>query len=196
MARAVEQIRAEKASYLSPGWVWPRALTSDFQRLLACFAAPVARLEEALDAIGQQIDPRQANELLADFERVLGPDPCGLDDPAAPTLQRRATAHRRWTARGGASAQYFIDLAALYGVTITITTCEPLCAGDECGSELVTSPEEFVWVVGLPLSWSWDFEAGGHEAGDPLGDVQLSPVECLIRRYAPAHTLPVFSYTG
>lgn len=194
-ARSTSAVLADLLSLLPPGRAWLRSAAANLVKTLRPLAAAIARLEAVVATLRTEINPATANDMLADFEQVLGPDPCGLDDASGAIGVRRLQAWRRWTRKGGASVAYFVALAAAYGVTITVETCWPTEAGDECGAELVNSPEQFVWVVNLPLIWVIDAECGATVCGDYLGELGLSPVECLIRRYKPAHTTVVFSYS-
>lgn len=180
---------------LPPGRAWSRDPRSDFARIFAGAARAIADLEERVASLAEEIDPRTANRFLSGFERVLGADPCGLDDDGSIGL-RRAAAHRRWTRKGGQSPAYFVALAASYGIDITIETYRPVVCGDELGAApLITSPEQFVWTVRLAAMWERPPILGDQVCGDFLGEIGLSPVECLIRRYAPAHTIVVFDYS-
>lgn len=181
------------------GWVWPHVTVlptpSLFETLFKPLATGIADIEATAEAMMDEIDPRTANLLLPDFERVLGPDPCGRDPSTLSLDQRRQLAHQRWTARGGASLSYFITLAAKRGAEITITENRVSYAGDFCaGEELVESPEQFIWTVNLALQDEGLFEADGGQAGDRLYELTLSDVECDIRRAKPAHTEVTFRY--
>lgn len=196
-ARSTGAVLADLLTLLPPGRAWLRAATSNMVKTLKPIAAAIARLEAIVATLKTEINPATADAMLADFERVLGPDPCGLDDAAGALGKRRLQAWRRWTRKGGASAGYFIALAAAYGIEISVETSWITQCGDELGAsydELVNSPEQYVWKVNLPLVWGTDAECGETICGDPLGDLGLSPVECLFRRYKPAHTTLVFSY--
>jgi uncharacterized protein YmfQ (DUF2313 family) len=196
-ARSKAAVLADLLSLLAPGRAWPRMAAANLVKLLSALAAAIARLEALVATLRTEINPASADAMLEDFERVLGPDPCGLDDGAGALSVRRLQAWRRWTRKGGASVAYFVALAAAYGITISVETTWILQCGDELGDndEIVNSPEQYVWKVNVPLVWETDAECGATVCGDPLGDLGLSPVECLIRRYKPAHTTVLFSYS-
>lgn len=200
MARSPDAVLAELLSLPAQGWALPREADSNWGRLLTPLAAELARVEDRAEALQSEVDPRIAGELLPDFERVLGDDPCLGSVVALPIDIRRRLAHQRWTAQGGATLAFFIGLAASIGVTITIEESKPSYAGVfECGTELCPESEVFSWRVTLPANALADFYSGEGQAGDPLGgfdSVDPSPVECLIRRHAPAHTIVVFDYSG
>lgn len=195
MSRSADAVLIDLISLLPPGWAWARRPGRVLPLVLAVIAAAIARVEALSEELKGELDPGQATKLLDRFEAVLGPDPCGLDDLAAPIGTRRMQAWRRWTWTGGASKAWFIALAAKYGVTITIETYQPVVCGDEMGaSPLICSPEQFVWKVGLPLTWERRAICGDQVCGELMGEIGLSPVECIIRRFAPAHTTVVFAY--
>lgn len=193
MSRSETVVHRELLSLLPPGWVWPRDEGSLLAALLKPLAGEIAAVEAVAEAMIDEIDPRTAVLCLDDFERVLGPDPCGRDPSTLTIARRQELAHQRWTGRGGQSIPYFVGLAAKRGVAITIEEAHLLTAGDEAGSELVNSPEQFVWRVPMTLTNPVVLTAGG-EAGELLYDFDLSDIECDIRRAKPAHTEVVFAY--
>ncbi len=199
MSRIREEVQVDLLALAPQGWVWPHLAPagpeSQFETLFKPLAQGIAEVEATAEAMMAEIDPRTANLLLTDFERVLGPDPCGRDPSTLSLEQRRQLAHQRWTARGGASIAYFVGLAAKRGVAITISENRVSQAGElVAGEELIESPEQFVWTVNLALLGEALFVADDGQAGDRLYDLTLSDVECDIRRLKPAHTEVVFNY--
>lgn len=194
MSRPQDAILTSLTAKLARGWaLGTRGGMLD--ALLEAIAAPIADAEAAAEQMMDEIDPRTAIHLLPDFERVLGPDPCGRDLGERTIDQRQRQAHQRWTARGGQSIPYFLAIADRLGIPIEIEEYWPSVAGDmEAGAPLIGDGEQFTWTVKLALIGEWDFEAGQHMAGDTLGGLILSDIECEIRRLKPAHTQVVFSY--
>ena len=198
MSRSGEIVLSEMLSLLPDGWAWPRHddMDSIAAAILLPFAQSIADLELQAEQCFNEIDPRTASECIEDFERVLGADDCISDRDNLTLSKRQQIAHMRWTARGGASAQYFIDLAAMYGVTITITEfttsqADWLCADDE----LVEEPGQFLWEVSIPsLIEDTEFYADESVAGDRLWDFSTSDIECLLNKYKPAQTRIIFRY--
>ncbi|MBA4222237.1 YmfQ family protein [Bosea vestrisii] len=196
MSRSEDQVLDELLSHLPPGWIWRRDRDSLIAALLSPLAGGIADVEELAEEMLHEVDPRLASVCLPDFERVLGPDPCGRDTSTMSLADRRQLAHQRWTARGGASRQYFIDLAAMRGIAITISENRVSYAGRlVAGGKLVEPPQQFVWTVHLPsLTRKRLFTAGASQAGERLVTFTLSDIECDIRRLKPAHTEVVFRY--
>ncbi|MEP9350560.1 putative phage tail protein [Xanthobacter sp. KR7-225] len=195
MSRSAAEIHREALSLLPPGMMWSRSPDTLLAAVLEPLAGLLADLEASAEAMMDEVDPRSAVACLEDFERVLGPDPCGRDLATLSLPQRQQLAHQRWTARGGQSPQYFIDLAAARGVAITIEEVHPSQAGVLCmDDELVEPPEQFIWRVLIPLGTWDDFRVDESAMDDRLYDFQPSDVECDIMRAAPAHTSVVFTY--
>lgn len=196
MSRSEAQVLDELLSELPPGWIWRRDRDSLIAALLTPLAGGIADVEAMAEEMLHEVDPRLASVCLTDFERVLGPDPCGRDTSMMSLADRRQLAHQRWTGRGGASRPYFIGLAAKRGVTITISENRVSYAGEMvAGDELVEPPEQFIWTVHLSgITDEVLFEAGDGQAGDRLYDLTINDIECDIRRLKPAHTEVVFDY--
>lgn len=199
MSRSKDQAQTGLVRHAPSGWVWPHcaqaAPPSLFETLFRPLAAGLAAVELTAEQMMEEIDPRTATLLLPDFERVLGPDPCGRDPSTMSLEQRRQLAHQRWTARGGASIPYFTALAARRGVAITIVENRTTQAdAAQAGDELIESPEQFAWTVELALLGETVAKVGEAQAGDLLLDIILSDVECDIRRAKPAHTEVAFRY--
>jgi len=201
MTRSPEAAQADLVALAPRGWIWPHcaqnAEPSLFETMFKPLATGQARVETLAAQMMEEIDPRTAALLLPDFERVLGPDPCGRDPSTLSLEQRRRLAHQRWTARGGASIPSFVSLAARRGVAITIVENRLAVAdASQAGDELIEAPEQFVWTVDLALTGETVAKVDDAQAGDLLLDIILSDVECDIRRAKPAHTEVAFRYTS
>lgn len=197
MSRSREAIVADLWGLMPPGWAWTRRPGSLLSMILEVIAGAIARVEALVDQLPTEINPATSVRLLDGFERVLGPSPCDMGVSADSIGQRQREAARRWTFKGGASRAFFAALAEAFGVSLTITEYRPTVCGDELGAQLlIGEAEQWVWTIGLGLTWERPPICGDQVCGDYLGEIGLSPVECLIRHYAPAHTVPVFDYSG
>lgn len=196
MSRGTDAVLAELLALPPPGWAWPRSPDSNLGRALRPVAEELARIEAAAEVLAGQVVPAAGTDLLADYERVLGPDPCGRDLALTDLAQRQAIAQQRWTALGDPTPQFFVDLAAGLGVAITIEEMVPSVCGDaQCGDLLTPQDQAYAWVVHLPAAAVIEAECGAATCGDYLGQIIDPGVECPIRQWVPRHTLCVFSYT-
>lgn len=180
---------------LPVGLAWPREPDSTLTKLLAGWADEFARLDTRAMRLIEEADPRTTEELLPDWERVLGlPDPCMPD--GAGLQQRRAAVTARLTGIGGQSRVYFIGLAADLGVEITITELQPFrCGTGECGDTIFDPEVVFTWQVNLPADVARvvQFRMGESTAGERLLEMDVGALECLFSRLKPAHTQVVFA---
>jgi uncharacterized protein YmfQ (DUF2313 family) len=121
--------------------------------------------------------PDVSSLFLADFERVLARAP-KQDEP---TQVRRRHILQKIRSVGGLSRQYFIDLAATLGWTITIT-----------------EQSLFVWQVNVPPAQTTiptHFTVGRSAVGEPL--ILYTPateLEEIFEDLKPAHTQVTFNY--
>jgi uncharacterized protein YmfQ (DUF2313 family) len=194
MTRALDTITRSLIGKLHVGWAFGKR-GGVLDTLLGAAAITIQDAEQSAELLMDEIDPRNARALLPDFERVLGPDPCGrdLNDPDVPARQRLA--YQRWVARGGQSIPYMVGVAANLGVEIEIEEFWPSKAGGfRCGRPLIPDGEQFVYRVKLEGGRVTKFRAGLNSTGHRLGTVELSPIECELRRIKPAHTTIVFAY--
>ena len=194
MSRTPADIRQSLIAKLPPGFALAKR-GGVIDAIYSGFARSMAEGEEAAERLVNEIDPRAANYLLHDFERVLGAAPCGRDFNVSTTAQRQRRAHQRWTATGGQSIPYFIEIARNLGVDIRIEEFWPSIANDMvAGDYLVPEGDQFIWRVHLKLVDPVFFIAGNAEAFERLYDFSINDVECVLRRLKPAHTTLVFYY--
>lgn len=151
--------------------------------------------------------------LLADWERAWGlPDPCF---PAAISeADRRRMLVLVMTLLGGQSRAFFEHISAWVGYSIEITELAPyMCGVSEVGDTVgeYDDTANYRWYLGAEeIRFYWEIRAdeavvkwfrtggGGGECGvDHHVEIYLaSPLECLLRRWKPAHTELVFNYAA
>lgn len=117
---------------LPRGRIWDFPYSSDqanprsvWGAALGAFAAELDRLDTAIVNAMAEAVPGLASDMLTEWETELGlPEPELAETyPGLSLAQRRAAAHAKLTQHNqGLCEQFYIDLAAVLGVTITITT--------------------------------------------------------------------------
>lgn len=200
------------AGLLPSGAAWSRDPSSVLMRLLRGQAEIWGEVDgRTSDLLERETDPRTTTDLLSEWERAFGlPDPC-VQEPLT-IEERRIVLVQRMTTEGGQSRAFFYAVAAKLGYVIRIKERAPFMAGiSRAGDTRATSAaaEDYRWEVGPPeIRFSWTikvsgsrlawFRAGSGQAGvDPHLRISLaSDLECLIRRWKPAHTEVVFDYSG
>ncbi|KKM77208.1 hypothetical protein LCGC14_1372410 [marine sediment metagenome] len=195
---ALEYLRLLQ-SLLPKGWAWNRAEGSVLTEFLYGQAEEFSRVDQrSFDLISER-DTRFTSELLVDHEIDFGlPDECSEEGE---TIQeRRAAAHSRLIALGQQNPQYFIDIAAAYGYTATVTEFSPFwCgihgSGDPCGDQ----ENLFYWKITIttgPGNVIY-FLSGSSQSGDPLSRlVGTDSMICSLNRYKPGHTILIINFDG
>lgn len=183
-------------SLLPKGFAWTRGISSTFYKLFDAMAEEMARfdLRVGTDLINEA-DPRTSFELLTDWEALVGlPDDCQTS-LGVTVAQRRLDIIRKLTSRGGQSRQFFIDLAAAFGYTVTVTQALPFRAGkSRCGDRCYDVDWWYHWFVSADSAISTYFLSGVGRAGDPLRTWTNTTLECVIREVKPAHSVVHFIY--
>lgn len=195
MTRTVGTILQSLLGKLPVGWAYGKR-GGVLDTLLTGVAEVVGDAEASAAALMDEVDPRNAERLIEDYERVLGPDRCGRDLGDLTLSQRQALAHQRWTAAGGQHIGYLIETAAKVGEDVEVFEFWSSRAGAfRAGRRLIGDGAQFDFLVRLPVDgFVTKFRTGVGRAGQRLGTFNLSASECEIRRIRPAHTLAVFSY--
>lgn len=196
--RTPQQVQAEILGNIPTGFAWPDGDPDTYSaaRWMG-LADALSQVEGSMEAMLPETDPRSAVALLPDYQRVLGPDPCMVDQSSLTTAQQQQLAFQRWTGAGGNYAGWFIAAAAAIGQGITVTEYGPCeCGSAACGDELVPVPVNCSVIVTLPSLGAWDAECGNAECGDPLGSFTTSQVECFFKTWGPLGIDVFFSYVG
>lgn len=189
-----DEYRDALGALLPTGDAWPRSINSTVFKLLAGLAAELQRVDAAAWRLIDEADPSTTLELLADWERVTGlPDPCVT---AVQTVaERRQALAGRLAGQRGQSRQFFIDLAARLGYTVTITEFTSAAAATAAGVLFTGDEWAHIWRVNVPVSTGiTDFKAGSGTAGEPLRAFGNEVIECQFNRLKPAHTRVLFAY--
>lgn len=179
---------------LPPGDAW-RAAGQPLGDVLDGLAAEMARLDARALFLVDEADPGKTIELLDDWERVLGlPDPCLTVEQS--DSERRTSARTRYTLVGGQTASFYIALAAGLGYSATVEDFPSAAAADAAGVTYTGDGWAYTWRVNVVASTAIrSFRVGLSSVGDPLRSWGVEALECLIKRYAPAHTIVLFAYS-
>jgi len=170
----LERYKAQILTLLPRGVAWQG---ENLRALVSSFAGEIFRVSQGADNLAVEVIPSTADELLADYERLVGLPYPGFD-LADTTEGRRADVVASLIAQGGQSKAYFLAVIAAHGhegATIT-DGYVPFHAGSYCGTPLYGEAWLFYWQVNLT-------EAGPDDL-----------LEYLLNKYKPAHTVVGFVY--
>lgn len=159
-----------------------------------------ARLEERAFQFLSEMDPHFAYELLDHWEAILQiPDECTPEEIQT-LAQRRTRVVQKLTMGGGPTPAFYKELIEHLGYNpddIVISSFPSFRVGvSKVGHRLSNEAAgwSFTWQVSAPASLSQVFKVGQSSVGERLRVVENTTIECVIRKFSPAHTTVIFSY--
>lgn len=183
----------ELRALLPPGIVYALALGGALDLYLAALADELARVHGTADLLLEESDPRTTQSMLVDWENDYGlPDLCSGEIPDIDT--RRKLLLAKINANNSPLPEYFVELAALFGYTITVVELQPHNVRKPVNYPLYPASIRYVWRVVSPLTYIRRFTVRSP-VNAPLSVWGNAILECLIRRAKPAHTLVQFIYS-
>lgn len=186
---------AQLQELLPRGPAWPRDAASWLTKQLQAWADEFARVHGRAVALLDEGDPRETSELLDDFERITGlPDPCVTQGEEQSSAERREAVVARLTMMGAQSRAYFIAVAADLGYAITITELDAFTVDDDVDEDITGEAWDFAWQVNAAEVTITELTVMGS-VDDPLAWWGNEALECVLRKFKPAHTQVIFSYT-
>ena len=191
-----DDYHAQLVELQPPGTALPRDAGSIWQRILGAAAEEPARVDARVQDLLREFDPREALELLPDFERAFGlPDACSR--PAETLQERRAAVHEKMTGQGRQDRAYYMALAIKLGYAITITEYRPfICGLSRCGDVLNGEHRvRFYWRVTVHGPRTTYFRCGVSTPPERLGTIaRADDLECRFRENMQEHTVLIFEY--
>jgi len=183
---------------LPRGRIWHRGLGMVEDADILVLMPTWARLQDALNTLIAEINPCTTDQLLPEWMATLGiPDACMCDLADIDAEKAAVCAKFKSLVDGGQSMAFFVALAASIGVDITITELAPFRVDiNTVEQPLYDESWAFAWQVSSQFdpATEIDFTVNISVAGDPLRSWGNKVLECLIREFAPAHTIPIFVY--
>lgn len=181
---------------LPPGPAWDVDQAPAVHRLLTGLAPEFARVDARAGDLLNEMDPVTVREMVQDWERVMAlPDLC-LGEVQS-FEERQKAVRQRHVALGGQSVAYFLGIAWEQGYpNATITEHRaPRFGRSRFGrARFGTWGQQFFWTVHLGRRIVGGRRWGLTLWGERFGANPNNGIECLIRRYAPAHTVVLFNY--
>jgi uncharacterized protein YmfQ (DUF2313 family) len=152
-----------------------------------------ARLHQrAGEVISETFPCTVAPEMLPEWEATLELPDC---EALGTIQQRQAAVCAKFSMRGGQSLAYFVELAAANGYTITIEQNAAFRVDiNRAEDPLNDAVWDYVWTVTSVTTTYVYFRPEVSHVEEPLVTWGNEQLECLIRAYAPAHTIPIFEY--
>ena len=197
------------------GKVWENVSQSDIgDKLVNAFAKEPCRVAERGQDLLVELDPLTADEMLDDWETLLGlPDEC---TPEFQTIdERREQARAKLADQGGQSAAFFEEIASQLGFPDTVVSdyrsftvgrsvvsdrltndfSVPFLVGQGVvGDVLLNEGWQFYFQVNSPASVVDPFEVGQNTVGEPLVEFGNELLQCTMKKLKPAHTGAFFTF--
>ena len=111
----------------------------------------------------------------------------------ATTQERRARILARLIERFEPTPVAIIGLAARLGDTVTLTEFRPHDCAQNCEAAVLDEPWAHAFQIAGGAQQVMEFTCEDMSE-TPLSQWRTGRYECAIRRFAPAHTVPIFSY--
>ena len=183
---------------LPQGKAWTRETDSVLYKTMAAYGEFLARFDLYVDRFITESNPRTAQILIDEWERLLGlPDPCLQDENIdLPLNERQILAHEKYISHRGQSRSYFYDLAQSLGYTIKIIEYKPFIAGfSRIGDGFFLQASTFGIKIESKDMAPFYFSNGVSECYERLTDFLGAPLlECVFEQQKPAYSDILFSY--
>lgn len=182
------------------GWAWRIYDGSDFQKFVDSLAEEPCRIEERTLHFLEELDPNITFEMLDNWERLLRiPDECTPPNEEISISERRVRILQKLTTGGGQNAAFYLLIAQQLGYDVDVLDVENFAAFrvgiSRVGKPLAnTTGWAFTWVVKAPASFVKRFRVGQSTVGERLALLNNITLECVIKKFKPAHTTVLFSY--
>ncbi|TCS35806.1 uncharacterized protein YmfQ (DUF2313 family) [Paucimonas lemoignei] len=189
-----DQYASAHAQLQPRGLAWSRNPNGVLGKLYKAFSRSYASVHASLLLLARELDPRSSSQLLDDWERFAGlPDECSLIQGTE--SERRAAVHAKITATGGASASYFIQLAATLGYPGATVTEFPVArfGRSHFGDRFHSRKWRNVWQLNLPGQGNTTARFGDR-FGTRFQQSGNTVLECRVVKLKPAHTQVIFHY--
>lgn len=187
---------AQLRALLPPGPAWDADLYSLPVQVVAAMAEELARVDARAFALLAEMFPGTLRELLPDWERVMGlPDSCL--GPGGTASERLREVVRRFADVGRQDAAYFVGIAQDLGYPDARVEewRAPRFGRARFGRARFGGwASQFVWVMHMGARLAGGRRFGAARFGERFGTNPNDIVECVIRRYKPAHTQVFFNY--
>lgn len=209
-AFGVEKYSSTLKKLFPQGWAFRFFKDLNITKIIDSLSIEPDRLEARAYKLLDELDPNTTYEMLDNWERLLGiPDECTPDTELS-VFERRLRILQKLTTGGGQSADFYKLIAGQLGYdveVIEIINFRDFRAGIARAGDALTNTTlpngetgpagwAFTFLIKAPADLIRPFYAGQGSAGQRLVIRENSTLECVIKKFAPAHTLVLFSYEG
>jgi len=185
MARTAEQYRKLFLSLMPKGKLWSSRIASVLQKLLLGSSDELVRVDTRANDLFDEQDVRTTVELLEEHETDYGLPEVG-ESISTITSERQAELAAAVLRVGQQFPQYYIDIAAALGYTITIEQFQPFWVGFSTVNTPVGDQYNlFWWIVWIDL-----------DSVTRSAEVNLTKLISRIEATKPGHTHVGYRFKG
>ncbi len=194
--RTADQYLSQLSALLPQGPAWDIERMPELALVLRGIAQEMARIDARAEALTSEMDPALVSELVSDWELVMNlPDECLGESPSFG--DRQLSVRQRLTAIGAQTPDYFISIAKGQGypnATVSQNRAPRFGRARFGKAHFGTWSVQFMWTLNTGGRQRVGRRFGVSYWGERFGVNPGSALECLIRRYAPAHTIVHINY--
>lgn len=195
--RTAAEYLLQLKALLPQGPAWDAERVPELAVVLEGLSVELARVDARIVALGAEMDPAGVTELVPDWEAVMGlPDDCLGDSPSFG--DRQLAVQQRLSAVGSQTPEYFVAIAKGQGYpnpTVTQHRAPRFGRVRFGNAHFGTWHVQFMWTLNTGGRQRIGRRFGVSYWGERFGVNSGSALECLIRRYAPAHTVVHINYS-
>lgn len=148
----------------------------------------VAQVDNAANQLLSDAFPATAGALLPEWNLSVGiPDACfGTPQTQAQNIQQLLS---KIASSGGQSVPYFVQLAAIFGINITISEFSATHTAPDAPAGMIVNAQDWNYTFRVNIDRSnMSAMTVASKVDSYLSNRQLQAVGCLLTRYKPAHT--------
>ena len=192
------------------GFAWLFTPSNPLTLLLNSLSWEFARVEERAFKFLDEQDPNMTFEMLERWETVLGiPDECTPTDVTPSIFDRRVRVLQKLTTGGGQSPAFYKLIAKQLGYdadVIDVKNFKDFRVGTARIGDALTNSTipggggissagwAYTFMIKAPADLIRPFRVGQSTVGERLVRTENATLECVIRKFAPAHVIVLFSY--
>jgi len=202
---------------LPQGLAWDQVRLQNLWRALA---VECCRIEQrAAEFLRNELHPLSADETFEDWKETWGiPNECTPSNATDDDLRNQILHLMKMHGAGALSAQFYEDLAAAFGVDVTVTNPVRFLSGrgrsgdritghvgpgfkfrsgvNRSGDKLGQHGWAFVFQVDVPVGELTWFRSGQSRSGDRIREATNPLMQCTMNKFKPAHTSIYFTFGG
>lgn len=206
----VEKYSTTLKKLFPTGWAFRFYTGLNITKILDSLSVEPDRVERRAYKLLDELDPNTTFEMLDNWERLLKiPDECTPPDEVT-VFERRVRILQKLTTGGGQSEAFFKLIAEQLGYDISVIDVvnfrdfragvarvgEALSNSTIPGGGTNSAGWAYTFMIKAPAVLTRPFRVGQGSVGQRLILTENATLECVIKKFAPAHVSVIFSYGG